>query len=98
MAQIRINPEEIDTIISKLTEANENINRIWSKLMSEDIPQIQEEWAGPDSLKYVDKVNEAGNNIKKAIDVQKLLIDTFTQAKADIERVQAENINNMNNI
>ena len=49
MAQISINPEQIDSIVMKLNEASNDVENIWRKVINEIVPNIEASWVGEDS-------------------------------------------------
>lgn len=89
MARIAMSIEEMTTIISKLTNSSNEIERIWNTIKTGEVEQIKESWIGADCDAYINKLLAFDSEVKKVLEAQRLLASTFTNAKNQILEAQA---------
>ena len=88
MAKISLSLEQINTIITKINSATEQISTTWNSIKTDDITKIRNSWAGKDCEAYVTKVEEMDNDMQKAIQALKLLSATYLKAQQNIVATQ----------
>ena len=88
MAKISISIEEMTTIITKLTNCSDEMERVWNSIKNEEVEQIKASWVGADCDAYVQKILEYDEEVKKVLQAQRLLATTFTNAKNQVISTQ----------
>ena len=88
MAKISLSLEQINTIITKINSATEQISTTWNSIKTDDITKIRNSWAGKDCEAYITKVEEMDNDMQKAIQALKLLSATYLKAQQNIVATQ----------
>ena len=88
MAKISLSLEQINTIITKINSASEQISTSWNSIKTEDLTKIRSSWAGKDCEAYIAKVEEMDNDMQKAIQALKLLSATYLKAQQNIVATQ----------
>ena len=88
MAKISLSLEQINTIITKINSASEQISTSWNSIKTEDLTKIRSSWAGKDCEAYIAKVEEMDNDMQKAIQALKLLSATYLKVQQNIVATQ----------
>lgn len=97
MAKISLSISDINSIVTKLNKSSDEIEKIWDKVKTQHLEKIKESWAGKDCDAYISKVLEMDSEIKKAIQSQRLLATTYSNAAKQIEGTQADIAGQINN-
>ena len=80
----------MESIITKLHNSSNEIERIWNSIKTEELEQIRASWIGNDSDAYIERLLSFDVEIKKAIEAQRLLANTFQKAKNQILQTQQD--------
>ena len=84
MAKITMSLDEMTTIINKLTNCSDEMERVWNSIKTEEVEQIKASWVGNDCDAYIQKILEYDAEVKKVLQAQRLLATTFTNAKNQV--------------
>ena len=90
MATIKTTIPEMEIIITKLQSSSNEIERIWNSIKTEEIEQIRSLWVGKDSDAYIEKLLLLDNDVKKALEAQRLLATTFQKTKDQVLQTQQD--------
>lgn len=88
MATLKVTYNEISQIVSKLESSRSKISDLWEEIKTKDIPEIKNSWYGQDCDFYIDKILEMDKDVKNALEAQRLLADTFKNARDQINETQ----------
>ena len=88
MASIVMSLDEMEEIVGKLQQSSDEIEKIWNSIGSYELPRIKEAWAGKDRDAYINKVEELGKDVEKALKAQRLLAKTFEAARIEVINTQ----------
>ena len=88
MAKISLSLEQINTIITKINSASEQISTSWNSIKTDDLTKIRSSWAEKDCESYIAKAEEMDNDMQKAIQALKLLSATYLKAQQNIVAIQ----------
>lgn len=98
MAKISLSLEQINTIITKINSATEQISTTWNSIKTDDITKIRNSWAGKDCEAYITKVEEMDNDMQRAIQALKLLSATYLKAQQNIVATQEKITTSVNGL
>ena len=98
MAKISLSLEQINTIITKINSATEQISTTWNSIKTDDITKIRSSWAGKDCEAYVAKVEELAADMNKALQALKLLSATYLKAQQNIVAAQEKITSSVNGL
>lgn len=98
MAKISLSLEQINTIITKINSATEQISTTWNSIKTDDITKIRSSWAGKDCEAYVAKVEEMDADMNKALQALKLLSATYLKAQQNIVAAQEKITSSVNGL
>ena len=88
MASIVMSLDEMREIVERLNQFSDEVEKIWDSIGTYELPRIKEAWAGKDRDAYIEKVEELGSDIAKALKAQRLLAKTFETARQEVINTQ----------
>ena len=88
MASLKVTYEDISQIISKLESSRNKISELWEEIKTKDIFEIKNSWYGHDCDVYIRKILEMDKDVKNALEAQRLLANTFKNARNQISETQ----------
>lgn len=85
-ATLLMSRSEIESLISKLNSARQEMESIWNDIKTNDIQKINESWAGADCAKYIEKINYL--NIEASFEAITLLVNAYTKTLSKVDEMQ----------
>lgn len=90
--------EEFEAIVKKLNASAIEIEKVWNSIKSTELEKIKASWVGKDCEAYTSKLASMDADVKKALQAQRTLADTFNKAKTKVADTQDVIANKIANI